>query len=85
MNERIKELALQADITLVPTEFTGCLSGQDFLVTDRNITGRHLEKFAELIAAECINMIEAEAKIADDDSVHGMRNAAGLIGRAFNI
>jgi hypothetical protein len=43
------------------------------------------EKFAELIVAECINMIEAEAAIDDEDSAHGMRNAAGLIGRAFNI
>lgn len=42
-----------------------------------------LQEFAELIVAECINMIEAEAKNADEDSVHGMRNAAGLIGRAF--
>ena len=42
-----------------------------------------LQEFAELIVAECINMIEAEAKNADEDSVHGMRNAAGLLGRAF--
>jgi hypothetical protein len=41
------------------------------------------EKFAELIVAECVNMIEAAAENADEDDVHGMRNAAGLISRAF--
>ena len=53
MNKRIKELAKQAEITLVLTEYTGCLSGQEFLVTDRNLTNIHLEKFAELIIREC--------------------------------
>jgi hypothetical protein len=28
-------------------------------------------------------MIEAAAENADDEDVHGMRNAAGLISRAF--
>lgn len=41
------------------------------------------EKFAELIAAECVNMIEAATENADEEDVHGMRNAAGLISRAF--
>ncbi len=58
MNERIKELAKQAEITLVLTEYTGCLSGQEFLVTDRNLTNIHLEKFAELIIRECADVIQ---------------------------
>ena len=41
------------------------------------------KKFAVLIAADCVNMIESEAETADEDDVHGMRNAAGLISRAF--
>jgi hypothetical protein len=69
MNERIKQLAEQAGYH--PDVYELCKPG--------------MEKFAELIVAECINMIEAESKTADEDSVHGMRNAAGLIGRAFNI
>jgi hypothetical protein len=58
MNDRIKELAKQSEITLVLTEYTGCLSGQEFLVTDRNLTNIHLEKFAELIIRECIGLCQ---------------------------
>jgi hypothetical protein len=67
MNLRIRELAEQAGCTI-----DGMGYGEG-----------NVEKFAELIVADCINMIEAEAKNADEDDVHGMRNAAGLIGRAF--
>lgn len=80
MNERIRELVKQAGgrfsthtLTSYPAQHRESIE-----LWDNNI-----EKFAELIVAECVNMIEAEAKNADDDSVHGMRNAAGLISRAF--
>ena len=68
MNQRIKELAKQAGFVLIRDEY---------LFTEM------MGKFAELIVAECINMIEAEATKANEDDVHGMRNAAGLLGRAF--
>jgi hypothetical protein len=74
MNERAKQLALQA--LKHPDHDNDGLT-----IFDND----ELKKFAELIVGECINMIEAEAKNADEDDVHGMRNAAGLIGRAFNI
>ena len=64
MNERIRELAEQAELNL-------------------ELQSLKVEKFAELIVGECVNMIEAAAKNADDEDVHGMRNAAGLISRAF--
>ena len=51
MNERIKEIALQAKIT-----FTNYGSG-DFLDED-DICRRRLEKFAELIVQECVNWID---------------------------
>ena len=78
MNERIKELMDQAGIDVEAVENLGEMPTA--------------LKFAELIAAECINMIEAEAdkldavwwsEQAEENAVHGMRNAAGLIGRAF--
>ena len=72
MNERIKELAEQASHQ----------SPDGYPVTIP-FSKVFAEKFAELIVEECINMIEAEAIKADEDDVHGMRNAAGLIGRAF--
>jgi hypothetical protein len=68
MNERIKEIEKQC--------YGYASLHDDTIVFDK-------EKFAELIVAECVNMIEAEAEKADEDSVHGMRNAAGLISRAF--
>lgn len=71
MNERIKELADQM------------FSMEEFEYAEEFINDAFMEKFAELIVAECVNMIEAETLNADEDSVHGMRNAAGLISRAF--
>jgi hypothetical protein len=71
MNERIRELSKQA-YELQRHKHGGYFTQQLLL-----------DAFAELIVAECINMIEAEATKADEDDAHGMRNAAGLIGRAF--
>ena len=73
MNERIKQLAEQAAISC------GDFIGPRLYMTHEE----EMEKFAELIAAECVNMIEAAAENADEEDVHGMRNAAGLISRAF--
>ena len=57
MNERIRELAEKSGISLSMTEFTGCLKGQDYLVTNGNLSEMQLEKFAESIVKECINAI----------------------------
>ena len=74
MNERIQLLAKQAEkMTL---EIPGALTPEQFREIEQ-------EKFAELIVGECVNMIEAAAENADEEDVHGMRNAAGLISRAF--
>ena len=51
MNERIKQLALQAGITVVPEPF-------DDASHSWNNT---MEKFAELIVRDCIKMVETEA------------------------
>jgi hypothetical protein len=56
MNERIKRILEQADISLSMTEFSGCLEGQDYLVADSNLSEMQLEKFAELIAQECARL-----------------------------
>jgi|688.fasta_scaffold2213608_2 hypothetical protein len=50
MNERIKELAEQANITIVPESF-------DDASRSWNET---MEKFAELIVRECAELIDAE-------------------------
>ena len=50
---------------------------------DGNVPIGFAEKYGELIVGECVNMIEAAAENADEEDVHGMRNAAGLISRAF--
>ena len=73
MNERINQLAEQAAISC------GDFIGPRLYMTHEE----EMEKFAELIVGECVNMIEAAAENADEEDVHGMRNAAGLISRAF--
>ena len=81
MNERIKELAKRAqqyaDQQWLEAGYPSWETYSEVFAEDFN------SKFAALIVAECVNLIEAEAKNADEDSVHGMRNAAGLISRAF--
>jgi hypothetical protein len=71
MNERIKNLEVQCWDDVAPE-----WAENVHMVFN-------IEKFAELIVGECANMIEAAAENADDEDVHGMRNAAGLISRAF--
>jgi hypothetical protein len=63
MNERIKRILEQADISMSMTEFSGCLKGQNYLVTDSNLSEMQLEKFAELIVLECANYITHKATI----------------------
>lgn len=53
MNERIKQIVKQADISMSMTEFTGCLKGQDYLVTDSNLSEMQLEKFVEETIRNC--------------------------------
>jgi hypothetical protein len=56
MNERIKRILEQADISMSMTEFSGCLEGQDYLVADSNLSEMQLEKFAELLVRECADI-----------------------------
>ena len=58
MNERIKRILEQADISMSMTEFSGCFEGQDYLVADSNLSEMQLEKFAELIVRECVDSME---------------------------
>jgi hypothetical protein len=60
MNERIKRILEHADISMSMTEFSGCLEGQDYLVTDSNLSEMQLEKFAELIVRECAQFVDRE-------------------------
>jgi len=60
MNERIKQIVKKADISMSMTEFTGCLKGQDYLVTDSNLSEMQLEKFAELIVRECADLFDKD-------------------------
>lgn len=76
MNENIKLLIMKAGGIICSDVATGTIEKIDYLHFDA-------EKFAELIVGECVNMIEAAAENADEEDVHGMRNAAGLISRAF--
>ena len=78
MNEKIKQLVKQAEQYALDRANEGSDEDYDYAFDDD-----FRQKFAELIVAECINMIEAEATKANEDDVHGMRNAAGLLGRAF--
>jgi hypothetical protein len=56
MNERIKQLALQAGLKwkAQPPHYTNTNNPIDFPVS----ANRDLEKFAELIVAECIKQVE---------------------------
>jgi hypothetical protein len=75
MNELIQQLAVKAKL-MAEEDINRQISYNTELKA-------FAEKFAELLVGECVNMIEAEAENADEEDVHGMRNAAGLISRAF--
>ena len=79
MNERIKELAEQAEI------YAGKLidEGADYDQYPRYYT----EKFSELIVQECIQQAHDVAKLrgANDDMIYGADTAAGRIAKHFGI
>ena len=58
MNERIKELVKRAGINLTPAQFSGVLEDEVDEFT--------LEKFAELVAEECMNIIVQNRKYASE-------------------
>ncbi len=59
MNERLKQLIAQAGINLTPAQFSGVLEDE---VDEFTLT-----KFAELIIADCIEIIEpCKCGCADD-------------------
>ena len=59
MNERIRELALQAGIKITPM----IVDGVEYEYEDVDMDGSEdLEKFAELIVRECIDLVEGYTK-----------------------
>jgi hypothetical protein len=66
MNERIKRILEQADISMSMTEFSGCLEGQDYLVADSNLSEMQLEKFAELLISEVMKVVRDEVQYEYD-------------------
>ena len=78
MNERIKEIALQAKIT-----FTNYGSG-DFLDED-DICRRRLEKFAELIVKECVAICQDTDGEDNIDARSGRQDCAVEIKEHFGV
>ena len=78
MNERIKEIALQAKIT-----FTNYGSG-DFLDED-DICRRRLEKFAELIVKECVAICQDTDGEDNIDARSGRQDCAVEIQEHFGV
>ena len=73
MNERIKQLAEQAGL-----RFTQLMSNPMVPVVDGKETD--LEKFAELIVRECMNLAEAEQKRYASISHRNMSECAVALG-----
>ena len=71
MNERIRELAEQATTYIKPTENSG-----EGWIFDK-------EKFAELIVAECVGMLDDEDDYGYES--RGVRNAAYRIKKRFGV
>ena len=81
MNERIKQLALQASIT-----FTDYGSGE--FLTEDDISLPRLEKFAELIIQECLDAIVAtKERPANNDLLfyEGLFTAIDGIKKRFGV
>ena len=73
MNERIKEIAVQAGVTVLTTH------GIKDVVDGCYIIGpAHLQKFAELIVRECINKIRSRQMFAIQDE-HNSHHAFDLL------
>lgn len=77
MNERIKELAEQAGISLSQKDYSyyWVESAED------------IEKFAELIVRECINQAHSVGDLrgANDDMIYGADTAAVKISKHFGV
>ena len=69
MNERIKQLAVQANVLHA-----------DFFDNELEV-----EKFAELIVKECIQAIQNESMNSGDEFEHGLRFAEGAILDHFGV
>jgi len=69
MNERIKELAKQAD-----PEYTG--NGDDIDMGDSLVGNHAIEKFAELIVQECIDKLSGLVVVSGDDDAFEKWNLA---------
>ena len=76
MNERIKELAVQADLLIKKT------NGDEFRYG--NFDPR-FQKFAELIVRECIQTIQNESMNSNDEWEYGLRIAQGAIQTHFGV
>jgi len=73
MNERIKELALQSQLVYETTDGKVYNSWEDYV----DLT-EYVEKFAELIVRECIDVVEDAGGI---DKYH----YTGAIGKHFGV
>ena len=69
MNERIKELAEQANV----------------LEIEHYDNESELQKFAELIIRDCIQAIQNESKDSSDELEYGLRIAEGAILDHFGV
>ncbi len=83
MNERIKELAEQADIYI--NKYNCAESGNG-----TEIIGWHIEKFAELIVKECIDKIQSNRKIYnpsewDQGADWGLNDSINTIKEHFGV
>jgi hypothetical protein len=78
MNERIKELAVQADLLIKKT------NGDEFRYGNFD---PKFQKFAELIIRECIKQAHGVADLrgVNDDMVYGADTAAVRIHRYFGV
>lgn len=75
MNDKIKELAEQTGIYLIPNSKPISIGGS---VTD-------LEKFAELIIQECIDVIKDSDAECRDEWDYAERDLVGLIHKYFGV
>ncbi len=80
MNERIKELAEQADIKFD-------VYSDNYGVDTATVVPYDLEKFAELIVKECINQAHGVANLrgTNDDMIYGADTAAVKIAKHFGV
>ena len=78
MNERIKQLAEQAGMT--DDKF-----GMYFAKDKHNEDGVDLEKFAELIVGECMEVASPNYMSTPEDSVYYVEQAINRIAEHFGV